>query len=132
MQTSSRRRYLALLGSTAALSLAGCVTDDNEGPTFLVTDVAYSPQDSGDIDVQVTVENGALERQESTLEVVVRYEPNDGEAEEWRQTERLELSGGTEMQRQFRFEEVYDPEVGLEDYVIDAQLIDDDGTPRNE
>ncbi len=131
MQTPSRRRYLSLLCGTATISLAGCVTDDDEGPVFLVTDVAYSTQESGDIEVQVTVENGALERQQSTLEATIRYEPDDGEAEEWRQTEPLELSGGTEIQRHFRFEGVYDPDADIEYYSIDAQLVDD-GTPRNE
>lgn len=132
MQTQSRRQYLACVSAATALPLAGCLTDGEE-PEFLVTDAVFSIQDSGDMEVQITVENGALERQQKTLEVIVRYEPEDGETQEWRQTEELELSGGTEILRHFRFEDVHEPGAEPEDYTIDAQLIDDDElTPGDE
>lgn len=122
MQSPSRRQLLSVLGGAAAISFAGCVTDDE--PEFLVTDTAFSVQESGDMNVQVTVENAYLERRQGTLEVVVRYVPEDGEATEWRQNEELELSGGTEIQRQFRFEGIHEPDFDLDRYEIDAQLVD--------
>lgn len=124
MQSLSRRQFLAFAGGATAISLAGCVTDND--PEFLVTDVAFSVQESGDLNVQVTVENSHPERQQRTLEVVVRHEPGDEESREWRQTESLGLSGATEIQRHFRFENVHEPEFDMEDYDIDAQLLDED------
>lgn len=117
--------YLAVLGSVTAGALTGCVSDDDDdGPEFLVTDTAFSVQNRNDIAVQVTVENGFLERKERTLEVVVRYVPEEGEPSEWEQSESLELSGGTEILRHFRFEDIHDPDADLANYDIDAQLVD--------
>lgn len=126
MQSPFRREFLTAVGGVVALSLAGCVSDDD--PEFLVTDTAFSVQGSGDMTVQVTVENAFLERRSSTLEVVVRYDPVDSEPREWRQSEPLELSGGTEMQRRFLFEDVYETDFDLDRYEIDARLVDDGAT----
>lgn len=127
MQTPSRRQYLTALGGVGTLLLAGCVSD--EEPEFLVTDTAFSIRESGTMDVQVTVENGYLDRRSGTIEVIVRHEPGNGESEQWRQTEELELSGGTEIRRHFLFENIYESGIDLADYDISAQLLDtDEGT----
>lgn len=131
MQTPSRRQVLAALGGATALPLAGCLTDPDD-PEFLVTDTAFSVQESGDMNVQITVENAHLERRQGTLEVIVRYDPDDGEPLEWQQSEPLELSGGTEIQRQFRFEDVHEPGYDLELFEIDAQLVDVDESADEE
>lgn len=123
METPSRRQTLGLLGSLAAASLAGC-TDDEE-PEFLVTDTALSQQPGGNIKIQVTVENGFRDTKESTVEVLLRYEPEDGESEEWVQQEPLELSGSTEIRRDYVFEDIHDEDEKIEFYEIDAQLVDD-------
>lgn len=126
METSSRRRYLRAIGGGMVLAAAGCVSE--EEPEFLVTDTAFSVLDSGDMSVQVTVENGFQERRRATLEVVVRYDPEEGETEEWRQTASFELSGGTEILRTFRFEDVGEPGADLDNYEIEARLIDEGGS----
>jgi hypothetical protein len=127
MQTLSRRQYLTALGGTGTLLLAGCV--DDEEPEFVVTDTAFSIYEASDMDVLVTVENGYLDRRTGTIEVTVRHEPENGETEQWRQTEELELSGGTEIQRNFLFEDIYEEGIDLADYDVSAQLLDtEDGT----
>jgi hypothetical protein len=127
MQTPSRRQFLTALGGVGTALVAGCVSD--EDPEFLVTDTAFSIRKSGTMDVQVSVENGFLDRRTGIIEVIVRYEPDDGESEQWQQTEELELSGGTEIQRHFLFEDVYEQGIDLADYDVSAQLLDtEDGT----
>lgn len=126
MEVPSRRQVLAAVGGVTAFPLTGCVTDNDS--EFLVTDTAFSVQESGDMNVQVTVENSHLERRQGTLEVIVHYEP---EGTEWRQTEGLELSGGTEIQRHFRFEGVHEPEFDLAGYEIDAQLLETTDGPND-
>ncbi|GEM_PF-4815778 len=124
MQHRSRRQYLQLSGGAVAVALAGCVAgDDDDRPDFLVTDTAFSIQDSGDMNVQITIENGSGERQRSDVEIIVRYTGGD-ETKDWEQTDTVELAGATEMTRQYQFEDVYQPGSGPEDYDIDAQLVD--------
>ena len=128
MALRSRRRYLIAVLGAGAVALSGCLAgDDNDAPAFLVTDTAFRiREDSGDMVVQVTIENMAPERRRSPLEVLVRYEPADGDHVEWQETETIELASGTEMQRHFQFEGVYEPGVDVDDYVIEAQLVDGD------
>ncbi|MFC7059527.1 hypothetical protein [Halovenus salina] len=123
MESPSRRQTLGLLGSLAAASLAGC-TDDEE-PEFLVTDTALSLQPGGNIKIQLTIENGFRDTKESTVEVLLRYDPEEGESEEWVQQEPLELSGSTELRRDYVFEDIHDEDEKIEFYEIDAQLVDD-------
>ncbi|SDJ31811.1 hypothetical protein SAMN05216226_102112 [Halovenus aranensis] len=123
MESLSRRRCLGLLGSLTAASLAGCT--DDEQPEFLVTDTAFSLQPGGNLKIQVSVENGFQDTKQSTVEVVLRYEPEEGESEQWTQTEPLELSGATEIQREFVFEGIHDETDSLDFYEVEAQLVDD-------
>lgn len=121
MQTPSRRQYLALASATATLSLAGCVSDDDE-PEFLVTNTNFRiEEDSGDMVVQVTIENGTVERQESDLEVTVRHSSRE---EEWRKESSVSLAGATELQREFRFEGIHRDGDDVNEYEIDARLLD--------
>lgn len=125
MATRSRRQYLVALAGAGTLALSGCIADD-DGPAFLVTDTAFRILESGDMEVQVTIENMTPDRQRAPLEVVVRYEPEDGEVTEWEASETVELASGTEMQRLFRFEDVHEPGIDLEDYDIEARVLDGD------
>lgn len=123
MRNRSRRQYLRLSGGVVAVALAGCVAGDDDRPDFLVTDTAFSIQESGDMNVQITIENGSGERQRSDVEIVVRY-VGEGETKEWEQSDTVELAAATEMSRPYRFEDVYQPGSQAEDYEIDARLLD--------
>ncbi|MFC7074128.1 hypothetical protein ACFQJ7_01735 [Halovenus rubra] len=122
MKKPSRRQYLVSLSGVGSLLLAGCVND--EEPEFLVTNTAFSLQPTGTIDVQVTIENGFLDRHSGTIEVIVRYESADVETKEWRKTSQIELSGGTEILQNLLFKEIHQDGFDLDNYDISAQLLD--------
>lgn len=121
MQSPSRRQYLALVGTTTAATLAGCLTEQ-EDPEFLVTNTNVRIEDGTNLVVRVTLENGKADTQESDMEVVVSHEGRD---EQWRQEDTITLAGATEIHRNYTFEDIHEAGVDVEKYEVEAQLIEE-------
>ena len=139
MTGPSRRRFLALASGGLAVGLAGC-TDaiaDYLGPAedgeFLVvsTTLSHSPgyriqsaEYPEDIVARVSVENRLPSRQRGTLEVELRYVPEDGEGEVWTLTDELDTPRGVSPTLTYVFESAY--QAGSEfpdDYEVSAEIV---------
>jgi hypothetical protein len=125
-----RRRLLALAGGALVAGLAGCAEQEAE---FLVTDTRRIHQVGGrgydypqDILYRVSVENTGPEREEGRLELTLVYDPGDGDGQSWSKTENISLSRGTATRRRFVFENVYDVSSDIEDYQLDAEIVQEE------
>lgn len=122
-----RRQLLALAGGAVLAGLAGCAEQEAE---FLVTDTRRIHQPGGrtydypqDILYRVSIENTGPNRQEGRVELTLFYEPDDGEGESWNKTDDISLSRGTATRREYVFEGVFQRSNDIEDYRLDAELI---------
>lgn len=124
MTELSRRRWLGIVGTTAAVGTAGCLGGEDDKPEFLVTNTqVIGPVDPDGIRVRVTVENEKSERQSGTLEVVLKYPPS---GESWQQTDEISVSRGTTPLYRYIFEGVHEEGNEVLEYVVDAEILDDE------
>jgi len=124
-----RRRLLALAGAAVA-GLAGCAEQEAE---FLVTDVQRIHQAGGrgydypqDVLYRVSVENTGPQREDGRLELTLVYDPEDGDRQTWSKAENVSLSRGTATRREYVFEDVYEERNDIEDYRLDAEIVQDE------
>ncbi|PSP27535.1 hypothetical protein BRC65_05250 [Halobacteriales archaeon QH_2_65_14] len=122
MERLSRRRYAALLGTTATLTLAGCLDDDDEQELFLVTNTKYRIEEPDGILVQVTIENFKSERRSARLDITLIYDPDDGEGREWHRTDEVSVGRGSSPRYNYVFEGAYEAGYDLGDYTVEAEL----------
>lgn len=125
-----RRRLLALAGGAAVLGLAGCAEQESE---FLVTQTRLVHREGDrdydypqDVLYEVSIENTGPQRQEGRIEITLFYEPESGERESWSKTDSISLSRGTSVQEQYVFENVFDLNRDIEDYRLDAEIVQDE------
>lgn len=137
--TLSRRDFLAVSASAAAVSLSGCldaVADylgaEAEGEFVVAltnirrpTGVDDGPGTPEDIVARVDFENRRPERLSAQVEMELRYAP-DGESEQsWTKTDQIEIRGGTPLSEQYIFESAYQPGSAIPgDYEFDAEIVD--------
>ncbi len=104
MPTLSRRRFLAGLGGSGMVAVAGCADDDDPEPGLHATTatVLHRPGDDRyqypeDVAVRVVVENTDLDRHTGTLVVGLERVSDSGETsgDAWTTERPLDLSGGT-------------------------------------
>lgn len=145
MNGSSRRRVLALAGSSLAVSLAGCTEaaqqylgSETEGEFLVVNSgLSHSPgyriehaKYPDDIVARVTIENGRPRRAQGRLEIELRYEPDDGEPKVWTKTDGLDEPGGFSHTPTYVFKDAYQPGSEVpEDYEISAEIVELDDVP---
>lgn len=139
MAGPSRRRFLTLASGGLAVGLAGCtdaIADylgSEEDGEFLVvsTTLSHSPgyrvegaEYPDDIVARVSVENRLPSRQQGTLEVELRYEPDDGEDEVWTLTDELDTPRGVSPTLTYVFESAYQSGSTFpDDYEISAEIV---------
>lgn len=136
----SRRQFTGLLASGATVLLSGCTEafgeylgNDQEGELLVVTTnlrVANALGDDidypGNIAARIVVENRRPERQQATLEAILRHDPPDGEPEEWTKTRELNLGRGVSPTIEMAFESVFEEGDKLENYEIEAAILEPD------
>jgi hypothetical protein len=125
-----RRRLLALAGGALVAGVAGCAEQEAE---FLVTDTRRIHQEGGrtydypeDILYRVSIENTGPNREEGRLELTLEYDPGEGAGESWSKAEDISLSRGTATRREFVFESVFEPGNDIEDYRLQAEIVQDE------
>jgi hypothetical protein len=139
MSGPSRRRYLALASGGLAAGLAGCTDaiadylgSEEEGEFLVVsTTLSHSPgyrldeaEYPEDILARVSVENRLPSRQQGTLEIELRYVPDDGEGEVWTLTDQLDTPRGVSPTLTYVFESAYQPGSEFpDDYEISAEIV---------
>ena len=139
MNTPSRRELLAVSASVAAVSLSGCVDAfaeylgaDVEGKFVVAltnlrrpTGESDSPGTPADIAARVDLENRRPERVSGRLEMELRYVPDGDTEQTWTKTDDLEIRGGVSPQKQYIFEDAYQPgSLVPDDYEFDAEIVD--------
>lgn len=125
-----RRRLLALASASLGFGLAGCLDHEAE---FLVTRVqrVHQPGDRRfdypeDVLYQVSIENTGPEREAGRLEMTLVYDPDDGEQETWSRTDDISLGRGSSVLQEYVFENVVDSADDIEDYRLEAELVQDE------
>lgn len=123
MNSRSRRAVLTLAGATLSTGLAGCLGDEDEEPQFLVTNalVAGTVGESG-VRVRVTIENERSQRQTGTLAVTLRYDPPEGESQQWSKTEDISVGRGSSPRYEYTFADVYDSDNDIGDYTASGDI----------
>jgi len=126
MQPPSRRRFLAAVGTSVALGLAGCSDAEAE---FLVTDIqqVHGPRYDEfdypeDILYRLSIENTGPNRQRGTLEMELVYDPGNGDGQSWSKADDLTLPRGTSVQKEYVFEDVFVAGRDIEAYRLDAEI----------
>lgn len=139
MSGPSRRRCLALASGGLAIGLAGCTDaiadylgSEEEGEFLVVsTTLSHSPgyrlegaEYPEDILARVSIENRLPSRQQGTLEIELRYNPDNGEGEVWTLTDELDTPRGVSPTLTYVFESVYQPDSEFpDDYEISAEIV---------
>lgn len=139
MTGPSRRRYLALASGGLAVGLAGCTDaiadylgSEDEGEFLVVsTTLSHSPgyrlesaEYPEDIVARISVENRLPSRQQGTLEIELRYDPDDGEGEVWTLTDELDTPRGVSPTLTYVFESAYQPGSTFpDDYEVSARIV---------
>ncbi|MEF8938089.1 hypothetical protein [Halobacteriaceae bacterium SHR40] len=133
----SRRQFTGLLASGATLLLSGCTEafgeylgNDQEGKLLVVTTNLRVTNTTGDeteypadIAARIVVENRRSERQQATLEAILRHDRPAGEPEEWTNTRELNLGRGVSPTIEMLFESVFEEGDKLENYEIEAAIL---------
>ncbi|MHB9286124.1 hypothetical protein ACKVMT_03690 [Halobacteriales archaeon Cl-PHB] len=135
----SRRRLVA--GGLAGLGtlLAGC-SDDDGGPGLVAVKhyVAYAEGVSSidyphDVEVRVTVENGASERRSGVLQIDLRrVETGDGNhtvTDSWRREVEVSLGRGATRQERVVFEDVADRDDSSVEWEASVRIVAGTATP---
>jgi hypothetical protein len=138
MARLSRRQFTGLFASGAAVLLSGCTEafgeylgNDQEGELLVVTTnlrvadaLGEEIEYPADIGARIVVENRRPDRQQATLEATLRHDPPDGETEEWTKSRELNLGRGVSPTIEMEFESVYQEDDELENFEIDARIIE--------
>lgn len=147
MKPPSRRQFLSFAVGGLAVSVSGCTeaVSNYLGPEepgeFLVVsaNLSHSPgyrvesaSYPEDIVALVAIENRRPNRQQGTLELELRYVPDDGEQKEWQITDELDVPGGISPSYTYVFESAYqsDSEVP-DDYEISGRIIQSEDSERS-
>lgn len=133
--TATRRRFLSGLFAGSAALLAGC--SDDGGGAGLVAIKQYVAYADGverieyphDVDVRVTVENGASEGRSGVLQVDLRRIETGGGSrtvtDTWRQERKVSLGRGATRQLHVVFEDVAERDDPDKKWEASSRILDD-------
>ncbi len=131
---ATRRRFLSGLSAGSAALLAGCSDDGDAGLVAIKQYVAYGEgveriDYPHDVDVRVTVENGASEGRSGVLQVDLRRIETGGESrtvtDTWRQEREVSLGRGSTRQYHVVFEDVAERDDPDMEWEASARILDD-------